>query len=177
MPAAGPCGTHRVMMRADVTRPRLAAVAYERGFDIDGLLSRICLDVRSRGLSVGGLLQSSFGGTGGCAESVVVTDLRSNSVIDIWDRRGKGARGCRLDENGLMEAEPILLAAIAERVDLLIINRFGRAESLGRGMLSIFSRAIDAGVPVLTAVRHPYDAAWHSFHGGMALNWPQTSAP
>jgi hypothetical protein len=66
-----------------------------------------------------------------------------------------------------MEAEPILLAAIAERVDLLIINRFGRAESLGRGMLSIFSRAIDAGVPVLTAVRRPYEVAWHSFHGGM----------
>jgi Protein of unknown function (DUF2478) len=154
-------------MRTDISRTRLAAVTYERGFDIDGLLSRICLKVRSRGLSVGGLLQSSFGGTGGCAESVIVTDLRSNNVFDIWDRRGQSARGCRLDENGLIEAQPILLVAIADRVDLLIINRFGRAESLGRGMLSIFSRAIDADVPVLTAVRRPYDAAWHSFHGGM----------
>jgi hypothetical protein len=60
------------------------------------------------------------------------------------------------------------LAAIADRVDLLVINRFGRAESLGRGLLGIFTAAIEAGVPLLTAVRHPYDQAWEQFHGGFA---------
>ena len=49
------------------------------------------------------------------------------------------ARGCRLDERGLLDAEPAIMAAIADRVDLLVINRFGRAESLGRGLLGCFA--------------------------------------
>jgi hypothetical protein len=60
------------------------------------------------------------------------------------------------------------MAALVEDVDLLIINRFGRAESLGRGLLGCFSAAIEAGVAVLTAVRPPYDQAWYAFHGGCA---------
>jgi len=60
------------------------------------------------------------------------------------------------------------MAALADGVDLLIINRFGRAESLGRGLLGCFSAAIEAGVAVLTAVRPPYDQAWYAFHGGCA---------
>jgi hypothetical protein len=127
----------------------------------------VCDELRLRGLSLGGLLQSSFGGRGGCAQSVLVADLRSGDVFDIWDRRGKGARGCRLDENALLDADPALRAAIADRVDLIIVNRFGRAESLGRGLVNIFAAAIEAGLPVLTAVRPPYDAPWRAFHGGL----------
>ena len=61
------------------------------------------------------------------------------------------------------------MQAIADRVDLLVINRFGRAESLGRGLRSCFERAIEADVPVLTAVRIPYDEAWRNFHDGIGL--------
>jgi Protein of unknown function (DUF2478) len=146
---------------------RLAAIAYHRGFDIDKLLFNICEGLRTRGFSLGGLLQSSFGGDHGCADSVMVVDLRSGSAIDIWDRRGKGARGCRLDECRLLEAEPPLRVAITERVDLLVINRFGRAESLGRGLIGTILSAIEAGIPVLTAARPPYELAWRAFHGGM----------
>jgi hypothetical protein len=101
-----------------------------------------------------------------------VVDLRSGNVFDIWDRRGKGARGCRLDENALLDADPVLRAAIADRVDLVVVNRFGRAESLGRGLINIFAAAIEAGIPVLTAVRPPYDAAWRAFHGGLGCELP-----
>jgi uncharacterized protein len=103
--------------------------------------------------SLDGLLQSSFGGHGGCAQSVLVAELRSGNIFDIWDRRGKGTRGCRLDENALQDADPVLRAAIADRVDLIIINRFGRAEGLGRGLINNFAVAIEVGIPVLTAVR------------------------
>jgi hypothetical protein len=59
------------------------------------------------------------------------------------------------------------MGAIGDRVDLLVINRFGKAESLGRGLLAVFTAAIEAGVPVLTAARHPYEQGWERFHGGM----------
>jgi hypothetical protein len=60
-----------------------------------------------------------------------------------------------------------LPAAIAEGIDLLVINRFGRAESLGRGLLGCFTAAMEAGVRVLTAVRVPYVEAWAAYHGGL----------
>jgi hypothetical protein len=47
------------------------------------------------------------------------------------------------------------------------VNRFGRAESLGRGLIGSFTAAIEAGIPILTAVRPPYDEAWRTFHGGI----------
>ena len=146
---------------------RLGAIRYERGFQIDGLLLAICQALRLRGLQIGGVIQSSVSDGGHCATSVLVTDLRSGRAYDIWQDRGACARGCRLDEGSLLDAEPVIRDAIADKVDLLVINRFGRAESLGRGLIGSFAAAIEAGIPVLTAVRPPYDAAWMDFHGGL----------
>ena len=68
------------------------------------------------------------------------------------------------------------MAAIADRVDLLVINRFGRAESLGRGLIGCLTAALEAAVPILTAVRAPYDADWRAFHGGLGQDLPADEA-
>jgi hypothetical protein len=155
-------------MAPEVGITPLAAITYRRGFDIDELLLRCCTRLRSGGLRIGGLVQQSSGERGQCARSIHVIDLRSGRAFDIWEERGACASACRLDERGLVDAGPTLMGAIADRVDLLVVNRFGRAESLGRGLLGCFSAAIEAGVPVLTAVRHTYDRDWRMFHGGFA---------
>ena len=58
------------------------------------------------------------------------------------------------------------------------MNRFGRAESLGGGLLTSLTSAVAAEVPVLTAVRAPYDVTWAQFHGGLGcelhLNRPDS---
>jgi uncharacterized protein len=151
---------------------RLAAIAYDGGFDIDRLLVEVCERLAHRGVRLGGLLQSSTGAKGGCASTVHVVDLRTNAAFDIWEDRGACARGCRLDESGLAAASQAIDRAISDRVDLLIMNRFGRAESLGGGLLDSLALAIAAELPVLTAVRAPYDLAWAKFHGGLAKELP-----
>jgi len=156
--------------------PSLAAVHYERRFDIDGLLVEVSEALTNQGLKLGGLLQVSRGGVGGCATSVHVVDLRTRESFDIWEDRGACARGCRLDEGALLEAARVIDRAIEDRVDLVILNRFGRAESLGKGLINSFSEALGSGVPVLTAVREPYCAAWRAFHGGMATDLPADRA-
>jgi molybdate transport system ATP-binding protein len=159
-------------MRMLSDQPVLGAIHYERGFAIDGLLLAIWAQLRGAGVRLGGLLQESVGERGTCAASVQAVDLRSGRTFSIWEPRGACACGCRLDERGLLDAEPNLMSAVAERVDLLVINRFGRAESLGRGLLGVFGLALEAGVPVLTAVRSPYQEAWRGFHGGLAEQLP-----
>lgn len=155
-------------MLACESAPSLAAVIYERGFDVDGLLLASCKQLRSIGFRIGGVIQRSTGRSGQCVTSVHVVDVSSGNVFDIWENRGACASGCRLDGQGLIDAEPGILAAIADGVDLLVINRFGRAESLGRGLIDCFAAALEAGIPVLTAVRAPYEEAWNAFHGGLA---------
>ncbi|MDX2205036.1 MAG: DUF2478 domain-containing protein [Hyphomicrobiaceae bacterium] len=155
----------------------LAAIHYTRGFYIDRLLIDVCAELSARGVRLGGLLQVSTGERGGnCAASVHVVDLRTRRSFDIWQDRGPCARGCRLDEAGLGEAEVALREAIADRVDLLVVNRFGRAESLGRGLRPYFEDALANGLCVLTAVRAPYDQEWRSFTSGMALSLPMNPA-
>jgi hypothetical protein len=57
-------------------------------------------------------------------------------------------------------------------VDLVIINKCGRAKSGGDGLLSCIADAILAGVPILTTVREPYVVAWNLYHEGMAIELP-----
>jgi molybdate transport system ATP-binding protein len=147
---------------------RIAAIHYERGFDVDDLLITACARLRSVGLSIGGIVQASLGERGQCASSVHAIDLRNGEKFDIWEKRGSCARGCRLDERGLIDAESAIMTAIAEQVDLLVINRFGRAESPGRGLVNCFRIAIEADIIVLTAVRPPYGDSWAAFRGGLA---------
>jgi len=150
----------------------IAAVHYSKGFDIDALLVEACRALAESGLRLGGLLQISEGGVGGCATSVHLYDLQTRSAFDIWEDRGACARGCRLDEAGLDAAAAVLDRAIADGVDMLIINRFGRAESLGRGLLPYFAQAVEDRIPVLTSVRPPYDEAWAEFHGSFGTDLP-----
>lgn len=150
----------------------LAAIHFARGVDVDALLLEACDALRARGLRLGGVIQRASGALGECSASVRVVDLRSGKAYDIWEERGACASGCRLDERGLIDAEATIKATITEGVDLVVLNRFGRAESLGRGLTACFAAAIEAGVPVLTAVRAPYDEAWHAFHGGLGQDLP-----
>jgi hypothetical protein len=151
----------------------LAAIHYPRGFDVDALLLEVCDALRAHGLRPGGVVQrSSADGGGQCATSLHAVDLRSGAAFDIWEDRGACAHDCRLDERGLVDVEATVMAALAGGLDLLVVNRFGRAESLGRGLVACIVAALDAGVPVLTAVRAPYEDAWRAFHGGLARDLP-----
>ena len=43
-------------------------------------------------------------------------------------------------------------------------------EAEGGGLRSAFERAIEFGIPVVTAVRPPYTEAWSHFHGRLAVD-------
>ncbi len=145
--------------------PELTAIKFERGFDVDAQLQHVCNKLAVTGLIVGGLLQENSCGD---ISGVQLVDIRSQEKFNIWENRGNHASGCRLDEAGLLGSAKVIEQAIFDRVDLVIINRFGRAESEGKGLRDYFAQAVDAGVPVLTGVREPYIEAWQNFHGGMA---------
>jgi hypothetical protein len=158
------------------TNPMLAAVHYTQGFDVSAIMLDAITCLRKQGLVVGGLVQEAeLVGTAQCSILSVV-DLRSGQRARITQTRGKESRGCKLDEQGLVALSHCIDAAINDRVDLVVISRFGRAEAGGDGLLASFTDAVCADIPLLTAVRELYADRWREFHGGFARELPSSSA-
>jgi hypothetical protein len=148
----------------------LAAIVYSQGFAIDEFMLGIAHALRGDGVRVRGVIQENAG-QGPCAEMSVV-DLTSGQRFAISQKLGAGARGCRLDARGLAEVAARTDVAMAGDFDLLLLNKFGKAEAEGGGLRGVLAGAIAAGTPVLTSVRAPYLEAWADFHGGLAAELP-----
>ncbi len=149
----------------------LAAIRYEPGYPINDLLYAVRAMLLAEGIRVGGATQENTGPRDGC-EQMTLVNIATGERTRISQNLGAQATGCRLDPAALTAFGSILDAAIGEGVDLLIVNKFGRAESEGHGLRGLFTRAVDAGIPVLTAVRAPYSEAWADFHEGYASDLP-----
>jgi hypothetical protein len=154
-----------------MTRPaRLAAVVYQAGFPIDDFLARAAGLLSADQVKLGGALQENARGAAGVCSAMTLIDLTSQSRFRISQDLGLQAKGCRLDAHGLAEIGALLDGPLGQDVELLILNRFGKAEAEGGGLRSAFARAIEAGIPVVTAVRSPYTEAWSEFHGRLAVD-------
>ena len=101
-----------------------------------------------------------------------VRDLVTEQTTVISERRGKLAQGCHLDRSALLKLAKQFETRILELPDLVIINRFGRAECEGSGFRSAVELAVSLNIPVLVGVREIYEIGWHDFHGGLARNLP-----
>jgi molybdate transport system ATP-binding protein len=93
-------------------------------------------------------------------------DLMSGRAIPICQSLGRGAVSCRLDAAGVAEAAVAVSRAVAEEVELVVVNKFARQEASGGGLRAEIADAAAAGLPVLTAVPEKYYQAWIAFTGG-----------
>ncbi len=151
---------------------RLAAIVYEAGFPIDEFLSRVANQLRAEHIRLGGALQENAPGDAGRCAAMALVDLSSRGRFRISQDLGSQAEGCRLDAQGIAEFVALLDRAPDLDAELMVLNRFGRAEAEGGGLRAAFAGAMEAGTPVLTAVRAPYTDAWSQFHGRLATDLP-----
>ena len=151
---------------------RLAAVIYGAGFQIDDFFTRLANRLRADHVSLDGVLQENAPGTAGLCSAMTVVDLASQSRFLISQDLGSQAKGCRLDSRGLAEIGAVLDQKPIHELELFILNKFGKAEADGGGLRPALARAIEAGIPVLTAVRAPYTEAWLQFHERLAVDLP-----
>jgi nucleoside-triphosphatase THEP1 len=147
---------------------RLAAVVYQSGFKIDDFLARLVNLLRADRIKVAGVLQENARDVAGFCSAMTLVDLTSRRRFKISQDLGSQAQGCRLDARGIAEIGPLLERTLNQDAELIILNRFGKAEAEGGGLRSAFVRAMEAGIPTLTAVRTPYVEAWSLFHGQLA---------
>ena len=149
---------------------RLAAVIYPSGFKIDEFLTRLVHRLHADHVKVAGVLQENARDAAGVCSAMTLVELTSRSRFRISQDLGSQAQGCRLDARGIAEIGPLLERTLDQNVELIILNRFGKAEAEGGGLRSAFVRAMEAGIPTVTAVREDYVEAWSQFHGRLAID-------
>lgn len=149
--------------------PALISIGFGPGTDIDAILAALGENLSERGLNVAGLIQKRGEPKPDCAcREMHLRDLASGKSYLISESRGPEASGCHLDWQALTNLAQALEKDLSETTDVLIINRFGRSESEGRGFRGAIEKAMMLGIQVVVACRDEYGAQWRAFHGGLA---------
>ena len=122
-----------------------------------------------------GLVQERACDDGLCAlQDVRVRDLVTGETLDIMQDLGPDATGCRVDPAAIAVAAGMLDRARGQNPDLIVVNRFGRLESEGGGMLAEIGRAFADGAPMIVCVPKRYLHAWDAFASGLDAKLPPT---
>jgi nucleoside-triphosphatase THEP1 len=124
--------------------------------------------LQGQGYLVRGLVQRNSAPPGECAADMTLVDLDSGREIPISQDLGSGSNGCRVDTQRLAEASALLRAAMEEETDLLVVNKFGKLEAQGEGLMDEILAAVSMGIPVLTSVETALIERWREFSGGLA---------
>lgn len=150
----------------------VASVRSQRPGGTDRLLSDVARKLLSEGIQVRGVVQTNIErpGRSKCDMDLIV--LPHGPEVRITQDLGDNARGCRLDSGALEQAVFHVEATLHGRVDLLIINKFGKRESEGRGFRSVIGDALERGIPVLAGLNALNDADFCRFAGELAEYLP-----
>jgi hypothetical protein len=143
----------------------LAALVYDKDQDPDPILRDFAAGLSGRGHRVVGLVQL---GRDRDAKQLSAMLVHSGEEVQLFQNLGPQAEGCRLDVGALLQAGSRIADALDQRADLVIINRFGKQESDGKGLLFVIERALGAGMPVVIAVPRSRLVDWIAFSGGMS---------
>ncbi|AYD02595.1 DUF2478 domain-containing protein [Neorhizobium sp. NCHU2750] len=156
--------------------PRLAAIPAEEAGDAVPLLRDILAALRADGRSIAGNIQREIATDGICCPDMVLEDIETGELHCISQSLGPGASACRLDSQALAMVAGRMLVNLdtLPGPDLLLLNRFGKAEAEGRGLRAVFEKAASLGVPVLTCVKQDYRAAWSDYTGPLSTTLAAT---
>ena len=133
----------------------------------DLLLHGVAAALIAQGTRPAGIVQINTERGGGAPCDMDVLVLPDGPTVRISQSLGPGARGCRLDPEGL-ETAAGLMAETLPRSDCLIVNKFGKHEADGRGFRPVIVEALDIGLPVLLGLNALNAPAFEAFSGGLA---------
>jgi hypothetical protein len=147
---------------------RLGVVMGERRGATDRVLAHLAAELGAAGWRLAGVVQENPEVPGRRCDMDLVL-LGAGARFRISQCLGPLARGCRLDPAGLEAAVGHVAAGLeAERPELLMLNKFGKAELAGRGFRPVIARALEMEVPVLMGLNRANLDGFEDFAGGVA---------
>ncbi len=154
----------------------MAAMIFSDDHRPDEILSEFAARLTDRGHRVLGLVQKGHC-EGPATRELFATLLHTGDDVALFQDLGSCAMGCKLDVNQLLRAGATISDALArDGADILIINRFGKLEKEGKGLLFLVEQAFNANIPVLIAVPELHLDDWREFSGGLGEQFACDSA-
>jgi nucleoside-triphosphatase THEP1 len=150
-------------MSANPQPKSLAAVIFENGDDANRIVTDFAQRLTEAGVRLGGFVQISEDTENcGCKDTYVL-DLRTGTRTKILQDLGSGSQGCRVDPAALANIGHLVSEALSHAPELVVINRFGKLESEGKGLRDEIASAALSGIPTLVCVSTRYLEAWRAF--------------
>lgn len=145
----------------------------------EGATNRVLREVAealsARGMRLCGTVQINTPCAGGGPCDMDVRVLPDGPLLRISQSLGRGSTGCRLDPEAL-ERAVAASARVLPEAEVLLVNKFGKQEALGRGFRPLIAEALERGLPVLVGLNALNRAAFDSFTGGLAEELPADPA-
>jgi nucleoside-triphosphatase THEP1 len=151
----------------EVPRPLLAAFVYNEQAYPDHILKQVVDRCRARGLRLAGVVQHRSREAGHRCD-MLLEDLATGRQASIFAGRGRGAKGCQMDENAMLEVVSRIERGLKENPKLLMLNKFGKVEAEGAGMRDLIAQAVSMGIPVIVGVPARNLQAWREFAGELS---------
>ena len=112
---------------------RFAAIVYDNGVKVDGLMSGFARELVEAGVDARGIVQLPPDADGcGPGALMKLRDVATGEVLPLCQDLGPGAGSCCLDTSALASAAHRLRAAAREPSDILFFSKFGKQEAAGR---------------------------------------------
>lgn len=164
-------GIHDGGKRPFVPRPPapFAAAVYPAKKGDRAGLARFVNALKKANVRVGGLLQEKILMGQDGMQRVEAVDIATGKRIPINRPTPEKWRNqvCSLDVSALAETTASLRQAIQDKVELIVVEKFGDAERDGEGLTDEILQAIAAGIPVVIAVPDTNLDIWNARSGGM----------
>ena len=150
---------------------RLAYVTLQGRGRTDALIAAVVDQLQVDGLRLAGTVQSNIERPDRRKCDMDLMILPNGPVVRISEDRGDLARGCTLDSGALEQS----VAEVQQRLsgsDILVVNKFGKREAEGKGLIPVIADAVDLEIPVLVGVNGLNLAAFLAFAGDEAVALP-----
>jgi nucleoside-triphosphatase THEP1 len=152
----------------EVCRPMLAALVYDEQAYPDDILKQVVDRCRARGLRLAGVVQHRSRESGHRCD-MLLEDLATGRQASIFAGRGRGAKGCQLDEYAMLQVVSQIERELKHNPKLLMLNKFGKVEAEGAGMRDLIAQAVWMGIPVIVGVPARNLHAWREFAEGLSI--------
>jgi uncharacterized protein len=149
-----------------------AAAVYSRATEDRKALATFTVNLRAEGIKVGGLLQEELVDGGGCRMGIDLVDVETGSRFPINrpTKENMDNKTCSMNTNVLADSTEALRRAVEDKVDLIVLEKFGEQEQNGGGLNDEILNAISENIPLIIAVPETALELWTERSGGLGAS-------
>ena len=158
-------------METPASVPFIAAMVYINHGEGDTLLADFAFYLRDQGWRVNGLIQRPIPDAQH-EKRMELIDVDSGQRFSLFQNLGTDSHACSVNTNSVAAASTSLRTAITQKVDLVVVNRFGALEAKGGGFSLEMLALMSESIPLLTLVSAQYLDDWRHFTGDAGVELP-----